>query len=35
VNHLVVEAILRFARSLGDDLVVEYPTGPNTFGPVW
>jgi hypothetical protein len=27
VNHLVIEAIRRFARFLGDDLVIEYPTG--------
>jgi hypothetical protein len=27
VNHLIIEAIRRFARFFGDDLVVEYPTG--------
>jgi hypothetical protein len=27
VNHLVIEAIRRFARFLGDDVVVEYPSG--------
>jgi hypothetical protein len=27
VNYLVIEAIRRFARFLGDDLVVEFPTG--------
>jgi hypothetical protein len=27
VNHLLIEAVRRFARFFGSDLVVEYPTG--------
>jgi hypothetical protein len=27
VNHLIVEALRRYARFLGDDVVVEHPTG--------
>jgi len=30
VNHLVIEALRRYARFYGEDLVVEYPTGSGT-----
>ena len=30
VNYLVIEALGRYARFYGDDLVVEYPTGSGT-----
>jgi hypothetical protein len=30
VNYLLIEALRRYARFFGDDLVVEYPTGSGT-----
>ena len=30
VNYLIIEALRRYARFYGDDLVVEYPTGSGT-----